>query len=416
MERITSSVSPQAPEAVRADGLLGPPRADRLRPIRMTPFVLACIALGFAIACPVTALLVRLGHRVGALDSAGSAGHAKVLRRIPNIGGIAITWGFALPLLFALVTLSLRPDELFRLVPPAAAFSERLASQLPTAWAILGGAIVLHVLGLIDDRKALGPILKLGIQVGVAALVSVFFDVRLLALLESWWGVPGAVASVVVTVLWIVLITNAMNFLDNMDGLSGGLGAIAALLLMTATIVNQQWFIAAQMALLAGALGGFLVYNRPPARIFMGDGGSLVIGFLLATLTARTTFVDTADPTFALGSAWYGVFMPIVVLAIPIYDIVTVSAIRIAQGKSPFVGDHQHFSHRLVRLGLSKPRAVAVLWMLGAVTGIGGVVLGTLKPWQAALVGGQTLLVLIVIATLERAVHAKRDDAERPGG
>jgi UDP-GlcNAc:undecaprenyl-phosphate GlcNAc-1-phosphate transferase len=93
-----------------------------------------------------------------------------------------------------------------------------------------------------------------------------------------------------------------------------------------------------------------------------------------------------------------------------------VSAIRIAQGKSPFVGDHQHFSHRLVRLGLSKPRAVAVLWMLGAVTGIGGVVLGTLKPWQAALVGGQTLLVLIVIATLERAVHAKRDDAERPGG
>ncbi len=382
----------------------------------MTPFVLACIALGFAVACPVTAALVRLGHRVGALDSAGSAGHVKVLRRIPNIGGIAITWGFALPMLVGLLILALRPDDLFRLVPPAAAFSERLASQLPTAWAILGGALILHVLGLVDDRKALGPLLKLGVQVGVAVAVSVFFDVRLLALLESWWGVPGMIASVTVTVLWIVLITNAMNFLDNMDGLSGGLGAIAALLLMTATIVNQQWFIAAQMALLAGSLAGFLVYNRPPARIFMGDGGSLVIGFLLATLTARTTFVDTSDPGFALGSAWYGVFMPIVILAIPIYDIVTVSAIRIAQGKSPLVGDHQHFSHRLVRLGLSKTRAVAVLWMLGAVTGIGGVVLGTLKPWQAALVGGQTLLVLIVIATLERAVHGKREDEERRGG
>ena len=101
--------------------------------------------------------------------------------------------------------------------------------------------------------------------------------------------------------------------------------------------------------------------------------------------------------------------MPVVVLAIPLYDIVSVSAIRIAQGKSPLVGDHQHFSHRLVKLGLSRSRAVGVLWMLGAVTGISGVVLGTLKPWQAALVGVQTMLVLVVIAVLERAVLKGRD-------
>ena len=375
----------------------------------MIPYVLACIALGFAIACPVTAILVRLGHRVGALDSAGSAGHVKVLRKVPNIGGVAIFWGFAAPVFFALFTISLRPDELFRLVPPAAAFEARLREALPTAWALLGGAAVLHVMGLIDDRKALGPLLKLGLQVGVAVVVATFFDVRLLAALGEWWGTPGDLASIVVTVLWIVLVTNAMNFLDNMDGLSGGLGAIAALILMTATIVNGQWFIAAQLGLLAGSLGGFLVFNRPPARIFMGDGGSLVIGFLLATLTARTTFIDTSNPEFALGSAWYGIFMPVVVLAIPLYDIVSVSAIRIAQGKSPLVGDHQHFSHRLVKLGLSRSRAVGVLWMLGAVTGISGVVLGTLKPWQAALVGVQTMLVLVVIAVLERAVLKGRD-------
>jgi UDP-GlcNAc:undecaprenyl-phosphate GlcNAc-1-phosphate transferase len=375
----------------------------------MVTYVLACIALGFAIACPVTALLVRLGHRVGALDSAGSAGHVKVLRKVPNIGGVGIFWGFAAPVLFALVTISLRPDELFRLVPPAAAFADRLQESLPTAWAILAGAAILHVIGLIDDRKALGPLLKLGVQLGVAIAVTVFFDVRLLSVLETWWGTGGAMLAIVVTVLWIVLVTNAMNFLDNMDGLSGGLGAIAALILMTATIVNHQWFIAAQLALLAGSLGGFLVFNRPPARIFMGDGGSLVLGFLLATLTARTTFISTAEPEFALGSAWYGVFMPVVVLAIPLYDIITVSAIRIAQGKSPLVGDHQHFSHRLVKLGLSRPRAVAILWMLGAVTGISGVVLGTLRPWQAALVGLQTVLVLVVIAVLERAVLRGRD-------
>ena len=148
-----------------------------------------------------------------------------------------------------------------------------------------------------------------------------------------------------------------------MDGLSGGLGAIASLVLMTATVVNEQWFVAATLALLAGSLFGFLVYNRPPARIFMGDGGSLAIGFLLATLVCRTTFVDTKDASFALGSAWYGVFMPVAVLAIPLYDIVTVSAIRMAQGRSPFVASEQHFSHRLVRLGLSRPQAVGVLWM-----------------------------------------------------
>jgi UDP-GlcNAc:undecaprenyl-phosphate GlcNAc-1-phosphate transferase len=205
-----------------------------------------------------------------------------------------------------------------------------------------------------------------------------------------------------------VLVTNAMNFIDNMDGLAGGLGAIAALVLMTATMVNEQWFVAATLALLAGALGGFLLLNRPPARIFMGDGGSLVVGFLLATLAARTTFTDTKDPEFALGSAWYGVFMPLVALAIPLYDIVTVSAVRLAAGRSPLKASDEHFSHRLVRLGLSRGQAVAVLCLLGAAMGVSGIVLGTLRPWQALLVGLQAVLLLVVLAVLERAVHGSR--------
>ncbi|MFO0830083.1 MAG: MraY family glycosyltransferase [Phycisphaerales bacterium] len=373
----------------------------------MTAYVLGCIAIGFAIAFPLTATLVRLGHRVGALDSAGAAGHVKELRRVPNIGGIAIFWGAVGPLAIALLALTFAPDLVFRLAPPAAAFRDRLHDATPTFWAIAIGAAILHLLGLVDDRRALGPWLKLLVQLGVAAIVCAFFDVRLLSVLGKWFAWGGA-ASVAITVLWIVTITNAMNFIDNMDGLSGGLGMIAALVLMTATIVNEQWFVAASFALLAGSLAGFLAFNKPPARIFMGDGGSLVIGFLLATLVARTTFVDTEDPSFALGTAWYGVFMPIAALAIPLYDIVVVSAIRIAQGRSPFVGGQEHFSHRLVRLGLSRPQAVWVLWLLGATTGISGIVLGSLQPWQAILVGLQSVFVLIVIAVLERAVHAPR--------
>jgi UDP-GlcNAc:undecaprenyl-phosphate GlcNAc-1-phosphate transferase len=234
--------------------------------------------------------------------------------------------------------------------------------------------------------------------------MAMYFDVRLLTLLDH--RLPAAPwPSVLVTVLWIVAITNAINFMDNMDGLAGGVGAIAAALFMIATLVNAQWFIAGTLALLIGALVGFLVFNfpAPNAKIFMGDGGSLVVGFLLAVLTARTTFYNPDEPNFALGGGWYGVFMPVIVLAIPLYDFITVTTIRLMQGRSPFVGDQQHFSHRLVQRGLTKRGAVLVIWGMTAVTGIGGISLGSLQAWQAILVGVQTLLMLLIIWALEHA-------------
>jgi UDP-GlcNAc:undecaprenyl-phosphate/decaprenyl-phosphate GlcNAc-1-phosphate transferase len=179
---------------------------------------------------------------------------------------------------------------------------------------------------------------------------------------------------------------------------------------MTATILNAQWFIAATLALLLGALIGFLIFNFPPAKIFMGDGGSLVIGFLLAILTARTTYYNPDVEGYALGGGWYGVFMPIIVLAVPLYDLITVTIIRLRQGRSPFVGDQQHFSHRLVQRGLTKRGAVIVIWAATAVTGIGGIALGSLQPWQAVLVGVQTMLVLLMFALLE---HASRHAAAK---
>jgi UDP-GlcNAc:undecaprenyl-phosphate GlcNAc-1-phosphate transferase len=262
--------------------------------------------------------------------------------------------------------------------------------------------------GVIDDRRSLGAMPKLLVQAATAFVIAALFDVRLLTLLETSYGL-GPWPSVIITVLWIVVVTNAINFMDNMDGLAGGVSAIAASLFMAACLVNRQWFIAATLALLVGALIGFLVFNFPPAKIFMGDGGSLVIGFILAILTARTTYYAPDDPYpgQAMGTAWYGVFMPLVVLAVPLYDFVTVTAIRLRQGRSPFVGDQQHFSHRLVQRGMSKRGAVVVIWAATAVTGIGGIALGSLRPWQAALVGVQTLAVLAMIWLLEHAMREK---------
>lgn len=370
--------------------------------------VIFLTAVGFAISLPSCQMLVRAGRRMGMLDTAGSTGHEKAsLRPVPNIGGVGIYLAVALPLAGGLLMMNLAGEGLFRdYVPGLTEHLPRVRESTPTAVALLACLTILHLLGLVDDRRGLPAVPKLLVQIACAAAMAIWFDVRLLELL-------GPVPSVVITVLWIVAITNAINFLDNMDGLAGGVSAIAAALFMVATILNHQWFIAGMLALLLGGLVGFLVFNFPPARIFMGDGGSLVVGFILAVLTARTTFYNPDQTDYALGTAWYGLFMPVVVLAIPLYDFVSVTLIRIAQGKSPLVGDQQHFSHRLVHRGLSRRGAVIVIWGATAVTGIGGISMGSLRPWQAALVGVQTLLVLMVIALLEHA--SRRASGQRNG-
>ena len=363
--------------------------------------VLGAMLAGLAISAPLTWWLVRAGHKLGTMDSAGSGGHEKEeLRAVPNIGGVGIFMAVALPMIAGLIGVSVISAETWgRVIPAIEPHLTRIRESSPTVLAMLSCATLLHIVGLIDDRRGMGALPKLAAQFVAAGVMTIFFDVNLLTMLDKY--VPGA--SIAVTILWIVAMTNAINFLDNMDGLAGGVSAIAAFFFMIATILNAQWFIAGTLALMVGGLCGFLIFNFPPAKIFMGDGGSLVVGFLLAVLTARTTFYNPEQTDFALGTAWYGVFMPLVVLAIPLYDFTSVTIIRLRQGRSPFVGDQQHLSHRLVRRGLSKRGAVVIIWGFTGITGVGGVSLGALAPWQAILVGGQTIMILVVLGLLEHA-------------
>jgi UDP-GlcNAc:undecaprenyl-phosphate/decaprenyl-phosphate GlcNAc-1-phosphate transferase len=161
-----------------------------------------------------------------------------------------------------------------------------------------------------------------------------------------------------------------------------------------------QWFVAAALALLVGALLGFLCFNFAPASIFMGDSGSLVIGFILGVLTVRTQYLPTGQD---LGAGWYAVFAPVIVLAVPLYDLIVVSLIRLARGVSPFKGDTNHFSHRLVARGMSKRTAVLCLYLISAATGVGAIILPHARsPFVAILIFVQTLLVLGVVALLEQ--------------
>lgn len=381
--------------------------------------ILLLIPCAFAVAFPMTAVMRAIGHRIRALDGAGVAGQVKFAsRRVPNTGGVAVFLGIAIPLLLGIVfTWGFIDNKTAHdYFPSLADYWQGIRTQTGDALIMLGGMLLLHLIGLVDDRKPLPAMPKLFAMLAIAAAVCVGTQSRLLTVLDT--SVGGPWLSYVITVLWIVIITNAFNFLDNMDGLSGGVAAIASAFFLMAAIVNEQWFIAACLAILTGSLLGFLVFNFPwrkPATIFMGDGGSLVVGFLLAFLTVRTTYISPQG--VGIGSGWYGVFMPLVVLAIPLYDFTSVTIIRLSQGKSPFVGDLQHFSHRLVKRGLSRRAAVLVIHGFTAVTAIGGISLASLKPWQAALVGVQTLLILGVLAIWEWSeVRQARRRAKQPQG
>jgi UDP-GlcNAc:undecaprenyl-phosphate GlcNAc-1-phosphate transferase len=366
-----------------------------------------CFA-AFLLSVPLTWLMRWLGHRAGAHDTAPLPGQIKApARKVPNTGGVAIFLAIALPLLAGVLAVRFFPDLLISLAPAIRPHLPGLQESSSGVLWFLATLTVMHLLGLVDDRRPLGPMLKLAVMLGAAGTLVFTTDSRLLTMADAYVGGPWL--SILVTVLWVTVISNAMNFMDNMDGLTGGVAAIAGSFFLAAALVHQQWFIAAALALLVGACVGFLTLNFPSrlagpdsrASIFMGDGGSLVVGFTLAFLTVRTTFIPASPAGGAITNNWYGVLMPLLVLAVPLYDFTSVCIIRLRAGRSPFVGDLNHLSHRLHRLGLSRRDAVLVIYGLTAITSIGGVALGSLEPWQAVMVGGQTLLVLLILALFE---------------
>ncbi len=394
----------------------------------MILIVLLLLPLAMLISVPLTAWLISLGRKWGHLDEPGGDGsHKRHARPVPVTGGIGIFATVMLPLAAALLAIHFVPvDSLPAFLAPMRDHAAGLRSQTAMGLAVVAAAAIFHVMGLIDDRRRLGPFSKLIVQIIVAATLAGAFDMRVLQLLDQH-GPLGKAASIAISVLWIVTITNAINFLDNMDGLSAGVSAIIAAIYLAATLIGGQWFVAAMCALLLGALIGFLIFNFPPARVFMGDAGALVVGLLLAVISIRTTYIapgagalgsgaagmgalsphalgpHAAGETLGPGSAWYGVLMPLVVMAIPLYDIASVTLIRLSQGKSPFHPDQQHFSHRLVARGLSRRAAVIVIWLCTLATGLGGVLLGRLEAWQAALVATQSIAVVVMLAVMERS-------------
>ena len=370
---------------------------------RLTSAILLLGAASFAVSWVVTLLMRSVAPRLGFVDKPG---HRKIhAKPVPLGGGVAIFLGVALPLLAVLIFCNVAT-----FAAPMQPYAGGVIRQTPMALGLIGAMLAVHVLGLVDDRKALGPFVKLVAQLAITAAFVAAFDVRALTFLDEKLGL-GSFPSIALTVLWITAITNAFNFLDNMDGLSAGVAAVCATAFLATALSIGQWFVAAALALLLGALLGFLCFNFAPASIFMGDSGSLVIGVLLGVLTVRTTFLRPGED---LGAGWYAVFAPVIVLAVPLYDLVVVSLIRISRGKSPFVGDTNHFSHRLVARGMSKRTAVLCIYLVTAATAIAAIILPHARSaFVAGLVFAQTVLILGVVALLEQH-PLPRVEAPRP--
>jgi UDP-GlcNAc:undecaprenyl-phosphate/decaprenyl-phosphate GlcNAc-1-phosphate transferase len=243
--------------------------------------------------------------------------------------------------------------------------------------ALAVGAAMILAAGLVDDIRGLAPRHKFAFQVaatGAAALCLAALGVHL-DLFLHWPPLP----IMLLTALWIVAITNAVNFLDNMDGLCAGLGAVAAGSLAVINLRSNEFTVALVAASLAGACLGFLPHNWPRARVFLGDTGSMLIGFLLAALSVMGVYTRGAQvPVLA-------VFTPLFVLAIPLLDSVLVVILRLRIGHPPWQGDRRHISHRLVRRGMRPTAAVAALWAAGAACGLAAVLLPTVGPTQVPL-------------------------------
>jgi UDP-GlcNAc:undecaprenyl-phosphate GlcNAc-1-phosphate transferase len=261
-----------------------------------------------------------------------------------------------------------------------------LAVSLP---AVLFTSMAMFIMGLVDDILLLRPSTKLVAQIAAAAAL-VYFGFRL-----NW--LESRLLDSVLTMVWVVGLTNAFNLLDNMDGLCAGIAFIVAVMLLAGFWTGVSRDVAMPemtlLAAIAGAAAGFLLYNFPPASIFMGDSGSLLFGFSLAALTLGHQGVRASRSDVLSVIAG-----PAFVLMIPIFDTTLVTVARLLSGRSPAMGGRDHSSHRLVAIGLSERNAVLVLWSLAAVGGAVGLILRNFSPAWSVPVGGLFLAGMCAFA------------------
>jgi len=272
---------------------------------------------------------------------------------VPLAGGFAVLTGILLPLVTGAIFLKLGIVK----IPFASLIVHGINRRAIELAVIVFGAIAITVLGWLDDKHELKPLPKFTGQLLVAVAVA-------LACKRITLFVPSLTFSYAITILWLLTVINAFNFMDNMNGLCAGLGAIGALLFAIIAASNGEYLVALIAFLMCGALIGFLPWNFPNARAFLGDAGSHLVGYLLAVMAILPHFYTKQNPRPL------AVLSPLLVLAVPLADLAWVVILRTRARKPFWIGDTNHLSHRLVRAGFSQTHAVLVIWLIAVMIGV----------------------------------------------
>jgi UDP-GlcNAc:undecaprenyl-phosphate GlcNAc-1-phosphate transferase len=315
------------------------------------------LLIGLTISAAITPLIIFLAHRHNWYDERN---HRKIhVDDTPRLGGVGIFVSLVGSFCVA-VALGANAVGVPRGMVGATAF-DLAVHFLP----IIGGMVLVFLLGLVDDFIDLRAVLKLVVQILAAVVVTLGpFRIESITVPFAWYQLDLGWFSYPVTVLWIVAITNAINFIDGVDGLAGGTAAIAALFFTSIAVILNQDVTAIVAAGLFGALLGFLVYNMPRARIFMGDSGSYVVGFALAMMPL--ILADSSGVSLDL-------IPGITILLLPIADLSTSILRRIRRGKHPFSADRDHIHHKLIDLGFTERQLLLLVYAFGIITGIAAV-------------------------------------------
>ena len=364
---------------------------------RLFGYVVLALLVALVVSFLASPLVKNFAYKVGAIDVPKDARRMHKTP-IPRLGGLAIFLGF---MISVILFVPIRGDREMQ--------------------SILLGAVIIVVLGVVDDIMALPAMLKFVVQI-VAALIPAMNGVVVQAVSNpnifsdnpywvlGWLSIP-------VTVLWIVAVTNSVNLIDGLDGLANGVSAISATTVLVISLIASEAQVALVMAALVGASVGFMPYNQNPAKMFMGDTGATFLGYILATMSIQGLFKFYAVISFVV---------PFLILGLPIFDTAFAFTRRIAHGQSPMHADRSHIHHRLIDLGLNQKQAVATLYVISAILGLSAVVLTTGGEGKAMILFAALCIVAVVAAKvvfpkeitheIQEELGEMRDHSHKKGG
>lgn len=341
-----------------------------------------------------------LARRLGLVDDPG--GWKLHDRPMPLAGGLILFGIFAIVLLVHGLVLSGNPS----LAPEKLrTFTQNLPESTWRIASLVASAVLIYFLGGVDDSKRLGVRSRLAAQFGAAALAIIGGIQPTFEGIPYWVGVSGSI-------VWVVIVTNAYNMVDGLDGLAAGLGMIAAVLLGISLHMAGQPQGVVVMAALAGCLGGFLRHNFHPARVFMGSAGAMTVGHILGCMALYLGVLKGANIDV------HAYCIPLLIMAIPLYDISSVIVLRILGHQPITQGDNRHFHYRLLRMGFSHKQAVWFMWLLAIIAGLPVIPLASLDRGMSLAMLTQVFAMCLALIVIERAYNrlgpeSKGKDTER---